>query len=201
MTRASSGSKVPINYTAETNQAMVNNTPLAPMLNRRRAFSFQQPTSPTPTPTNLRRRSLLREISNGVEVPKSPLQQKYFGNDINEDNNISRSYSNGTSLIPAFNNSMLLSSASHQTRPYSVLSLHSGPKPTKATAYPVKKEHSASNSYEMRRTPSANNVFDRLSSGHTHASQAKKRRNNYRHSSSSIDDLRKKWSDEMENIV
>jgi hypothetical protein len=201
MTRASSGSKVPINYTAETNQAMVNNTPLAPMLNRRRAFSFQQPTSPTPTPTNLRRRSLLREISNGIEVPKSPLQQQYFGNDINEDNKISRSYSNGTSLIPAFNNSMLLSSASHQTRPYSVLSLHSGPKPTKATAYPIKKEHSASNSYEMRRTPSTNNVFDRLSSGHTHASQAKKRRNNYRHSSSSIDDLRKKWSGEMENIV
>ncbi|KAG0747792.1 hypothetical protein G6F57_007311 [Rhizopus arrhizus] len=64
------------------------------------------------------------------------------------------------------------------------------------------KKRSPTNSYEFRRSAAANNVFDRLSSGHTHASQAKKKLNatQNRYSSSSIDDLRRQWAIELEKI-
>ncbi|KAG1449902.1 hypothetical protein G6F46_010728 [Rhizopus delemar] len=64
------------------------------------------------------------------------------------------------------------------------------------------KRRSPTNSNELRKSAAANNVFDRLSSGHTQASHAKKRLHaaKNRYSSSSIDDLRRQWSDELEKI-
>ncbi|CAO3704025.1 unnamed protein product [Rhizopus stolonifer] len=64
------------------------------------------------------------------------------------------------------------------------------------------KKRSPTNSYELRKSAAANNVFDRLSGSHTHASQAKKRLHGsrFRHSSSSIDDLRRQWAVELEKI-
>ncbi|KAI9282205.1 hypothetical protein BY458DRAFT_497488 [Sporodiniella umbellata] len=57
-------------------------------------------------------------------------------------------------------------------------------------------------SYELRKSAVANNVFDRLSGSHTQASQAKKRLHHvrFRHSSSSIDDLRRQWALELDKI-
>ncbi|KAG1437287.1 hypothetical protein G6F57_020313 [Rhizopus arrhizus] len=68
----------------------------------------------------------------------------------------------------------------------------------------MRKKSSPTNSYELRRSAAVNNVFDRLSSGHTQASQAKKKLtpspNKNRYSSSSIDDLRRQWAIELEKI-
>ncbi|RCI02574.1 hypothetical protein CU098_001368 [Rhizopus stolonifer] len=64
------------------------------------------------------------------------------------------------------------------------------------------KKRSPTNSYELRKS-AAHNVFDRLSSGHTQASHAKKRLNPpppNRHSSSSVDELRRQWAIELEKI-
>lgn len=176
MTRASSGSKLP------------PQSELPPVLNRRRAFSFQQPpsTQPPPMPSTLRRRSLLRELTNvstasGAESPK-PIPQQYFDN---------REYStHGTTLIPTL----------QKQRSHSVLAMHAPPVhhlPRPSTAM-KRVDSSPNNSYELRRSAAANNVFDRLSSGHTHASQAKKRPGTYRYSSSSIDDLRTQWANELQ---
>lgn len=187
MTRASSGSKLPPAAMPTTNN---NNTgsELPPVLNRRRAFSFQQPpsTQPPPSmPSTLRRRSLLREI---VPPPPQPVSdmgmkspQQYFDN---------REYStHGTTFIPGL----------QKQRSYSVLAMHAPqhnnvPRPSTAMR---RVDSSPNNSYELRRSAAANNVFDRLSSGHTQASQAKKRPGNYRYSSSSIDDLRTQWANEL----
>ena len=220
MIRASSGSKlssVAPNELTSTNAAQPPQPPTT-ILNRRRAFSFQQPPSPTPnaapTPT-MRRRSLLRELTNNeidqVSINsnnnKQQQQQNYYNND----------YSNhGTALIPTFssnnygiNYNQQQSSNSNSNnnnnnvRPHSVLALHaaaaaSTPRPTsKATVYPNARRESPNNSFELRKSAAANNVFDRLSSGHTHASHAKKRLGSYRYSSSSIDELRMQWADEL----
>jgi hypothetical protein len=132
-------------------------------------------------PSTLRRRSLLRELTTNTEPPKPPPQQ-YFDN---------REYStHGTTLIPAL----------QKQRSYSVLAMHAPPVhhvPRPSTAM-KRMDSSPNNSYELRRSAAANNVFDRLSSGHTHASQAKKRPGNYRYSSSSIDDLRTQWASELQ---
>jgi hypothetical protein len=184
MTRASSGSKLPSN--TDMSGVASNTNPPTAILNRRRAFSFQQP--PSPTPTNMRRRSLLREMSYGYEEPKSPQKQQF--QDL-RDGSAARDYTNGTSLIPAFNNMGLAS------RPSSVLTLPTQPKLAKAL--PLRRDSSPSCSYELRRS-SVNNVFDRLSSGHTQASQAKAKSNNYRYSTSNIEDLKRQWnSNEMED--
>ncbi|GAN08165.1 kinesin-like protein KIF21A-like [Mucor ambiguus] len=168
--------------------------PPTTILNRRRAFSFQQPPSPTPNsgPHPMRRRSLLRELTN-PEI----------------DQIANKDYShNGTALIPTFSsNSNQNQQQQHNStaRPHSVLALHaaaaaSTPRPSSkaSTIYPNVRRESPNNSYELRKSAAANNVFDRLSSGHTHASQAKKRLGNYhRYSSSSIDDLRMQWANEL----
>ncbi|KAI9254644.1 hypothetical protein BY458DRAFT_535636 [Sporodiniella umbellata] len=65
------------------------------------------------------------------------------------------------------------------------------------------RQSSPSNSYELRKSAAAHNVFDRLSSGHTQASHAKKKLNsppNHRYSSSNVDDLRRQWAIELEKI-
>ncbi|KAI8876675.1 hypothetical protein K501DRAFT_49419 [Backusella circina FSU 941] len=93
---------------------------------------------------------------------------------------------------------MLLPTGIQMNRPHSVMNLPTQPKPTKATALPLKRDNSPNPSYELRRS-SVNNVFDRLSSGHTQASQAKAKSNNYRYSSSSIEDLKRQWNIDMEN--
>ncbi|RCH97555.1 hypothetical protein CU098_000418, partial [Rhizopus stolonifer] len=139
------------------------------------AFSFQQPatnTSPNagPVNTSLRRRSLLRELTN---LPSN---------------------------TPMSNESILIIPV--MGRPHSVLALHAAsvapPRPvSKTTLYPSARRDSPNNSYELRRSAVTNNVFDRLSAGHTQASQAKKRLGNYRYSSSSIDDLRQQWASEL----
>ncbi|CAO0803432.1 unnamed protein product [Mucor circinelloides] len=167
--------------------------PPTTILNRRRAFSFQQPPSPTPNsgPHPMRRRSLLRELTN-PEI----------------DQVSSKDYSHqGTALIPTFssNNQNQQQQQNSTVRPHSVLALHaaaaaSTPRPTSkaSTVYPNVRRESPNNSFELRKSAAANNVFDRLSSGHTHASQAKKRLGNYhRYSSSSIDDLRVQWANEL----
>lgn len=167
--------------------------PPTTILNRRRAFSFQQPPSPTPNsgPHPMRRRSLLRELTN-------PEMDQIANKDYSHQ---------GTALIPTFNSNN--QNQQHQynntTRPHSVLALHaaaaaaaSTPRPSSkaSTVYP--RRESPNNSFELRKSAAANNVFDRLSSGHTHASQAKKRLGNYhRYSSSSIDDLRMQWANEL----
>lgn len=207
MTRASSGSK--LQQAESMQQQQQQQQPPPAILNRRRAFSFQQPASVTsPTtgtpPSTLRRRSLLRELTNlppppqppssepmMLTPPKSPLNQQYFND-----------YSNqGTTLIPAFNNSSILL---QKQRSHSVLAMHATqsqlqlqqvPRPSTAMK---RIDSSPNNSYELRRSAVTNNVFDRLSSGHTHASQAKKRPGNYRYSSSSIDDLRTQWANELQ---
>lgn len=218
MIRASSGSKlsssIAPNEPTSTNVASPPQPPTT-ILNRRRAFSFQQPPSPTPNAASthtMRRRSLLRELTNNemddVSVNSSnnnkqqqQQQQSYYNND----------YSNhGTALIPTFssnnngtNYNQQQNNNSNNVRPHSVLALHaaaaaSTPRPTsKATVYPNARKESPNNSFELRKSAAANNVFDRLSSGHTHASHAKKRLGNYRYSSSSIDDLRTQWADEL----
>ena len=155
MVRANSGSKLP------------PQSELPPVLiSRRRAFSFQQPAStqppPPPAPSTLRRRSLLRELTLANDIPPPPIkqapQQQYFEN---------RDYSNHG--LP-------------RQRSHSVLAMHAStvthvPRPATAMK---RVESSPNSSYELRRSAAANNVFDRLSSGHTHASQAKKRPGNYR---------------------
>jgi hypothetical protein len=221
MIRASSGSKV----STATAPNEPSTAPPPTILNRRRAFSFQQPASvpsgPTaaaPISTTVRRRSLLRELTNlpsdtyndettASQTPRSPLhQQQHFYNTNTDYSN------NGTALIPAFNNhhnnsTVLLQQQQQQQqqqniRPHSVLALHAAsvgaPRPaSKVSGYPIVRKESPNNSNELRRSAVTNNVFDRLSSGHTHASQAKKRLGNYRYSSSSIDDLRKQWATQL----
>jgi hypothetical protein len=222
MIRASSGSKI---STSVAPNEPINTTTQPAILNRRRAFSFQQPASipnagASQPNTTVRRRSLLRELTNlppdthtndetAPQTPRSPLyqQQHYYGSSADD-------YStnhNATALIPAFNNhhnnsSVLLNQQQqqqqHNVRSQSVLAFHAisvaAPRPaSKVSSYPVVRKDSPNNSNELRRSAAANNVFDRLSSGHTHASQAKKRLGNYRYSSSSIDDLRKQWANEL----
>ncbi|GAA5804004.1 hypothetical protein HPULCUR_009489 [Helicostylum pulchrum] len=199
MIRASSGSKLP----PQQPEPLQQQQPLPPttILNRRRAFSFQQPPSATPStppPSTLRRRSLLRELTNLPPTqqepqPKSPLQQQNF------DTTVKTDYStHGTTLIPAFNNSSILL---QKQRSQSVLAMHvpavNIPRPSTAMK---RMDSSPNNSFELRRSAAANNVFDRLSSGHTQASSAKsaRRRGAYRYSSSSIEDLRTQWANELQ---
>lgn len=219
MIRAASGGKAPT--VVAPNEPIHISAPPA-ILNRRRAFSFQQPPSApnavvAAPNTTTRRRSLLRESTNltgdshtNDETPRSPLHQQHHHYNHPSVNGYS---DNDTDLIPAFNNhhnnSSVLLNQQHQqqhqqaVRPNSVLALHAAsvaaPRPaSKVSAYPVARRESPNNSNELRRSAAANNVFDRLSSGHTHASQAKKRLVNYhRYSSSSIDDLRKQWATEL----
>ncbi|KAL9543052.1 hypothetical protein MBANPS3_008295 [Mucor bainieri] len=168
--------------------------PPTTILNRRRAFSFQQPPSPTPNsgPHPMRRRSLLRELTN-------PEMDQIANKDYAH---------HGTALIPTFSSNNSQQQQHNGTvRPHSVLALHaaaaaaaSTPRPSSkaSTVYPNVRRESPNNSFELRKSAAANNVFDRLSSGHTHASQAKKRLGNYhRYSSSSIDDLRMQWANEL----
>ncbi|KAI8067246.1 hypothetical protein BDF21DRAFT_426139 [Thamnidium elegans] len=190
MIRASSGSKLP------PQQPEPVQPPPPTILNRRRAFSFQQPPSATPStpPSTLRRRSLLRELTNlpptqPEQQPKSPLHQQNF-------DTAKTDYStHGTTLIPAFNNSSILL---QKQRSQSVLAMHAPavniPRPSTA----MKRMDSPNNSTELRRSAAANNVFDRLSSGHTQASSARRRGANYRYSSSSIEDLRSQWANELQ---
>lgn len=206
MRRASSGSR--LGTTEQHNAAL----PPVSNLNRRRAFSFQQP-APNATnsnaapPTNLRRRSLLRELSNSslnaAYESMAPTSPKSYQHNFNQE------YSTAP-LIPAFNhghhnNSTVIFSQHYNSqqnlRPHSVLALHAAsipppPRPaSKISAYPRKE--SPNNSYELRKSI-ANNVFDRLSNGHTHASQAKQKSTQlHRYSSSSLDDLRKQWASEL----
>ncbi|KAI8339306.1 hypothetical protein BD560DRAFT_25194 [Blakeslea trispora] len=213
MVRASSGGKASSMPPPEPIGAITGSS--NSVLNRRRAFSFQQPatnTSPTAGPinTSARRRSLLRELTNlpsngsvNNDAPKSPLyqQQCMTGSPTSIDYS-----SNGTALIPAFSSQTMNSNSTmmstQQSRPHSVLAMHAAsvapPKPvSKTTIYPGARRDSPNNSFELRRSAMSNNVFDRLSVGHTQASQAKKRLNNYRYSSSSIDDLRQQWANEL----
>lgn len=201
MIRASSGSKLPPQQPEPVQQQQ----PLPPpptILNRRRAFSFQQPPSATPStpPSTLRRRSLLRELTNLPPTqpepqPKSPLYQQNFDTPSSKTD-----YStHGTTLIPAFNNSSILL---QKQRSQSVLAMHAPavniPRPSTAMK---RMDSSPNNSFELRRSAAANNVFDRLSSGHTQASSAKSARRrgaNYRYSSSSIEDLRTQWANELQ---
>ncbi|GAA5812267.1 hypothetical protein MFLAVUS_005717 [Mucor flavus] len=198
MIRASSGSKLPPQQPEPVQQPL---PPPPTILNRRRAFSFQQPPSATPStpPSTLRRRSLLRELTNLPPTqpepqPKSPLHQQNFDTPSKTD------YStHGTTLIPAFNNSSILL---QKQRSQSVLAMHAPavniPRPSTAMK---RMDSSPNNSFELRRSAAANNVFDRLSSGHTQASSAKSARRrgaNYRYSSSSIEDLRTQWANELQ---
>ncbi|CEP13231.1 hypothetical protein [Parasitella parasitica] len=205
MIRASSGGGVGGGKLASNNEPFHNHAPPPPqpattILNRRRAFSFQQPPSPTPqaAPTStVRRRSLLRELTNNE--PDQTL--------VHSTNKHHFDYSNhGTALIPTFSShNHSAANISSNARPHSVLAFHaaaaaSTPRPvsSKAAVYPSARRESPNNSYELRKSAVANNVFDRLSSGHTHASQAKKRLGGYqRYSSSSIDDLRMQWANEL----
>ncbi|KAI8645515.1 hypothetical protein BD408DRAFT_480528 [Parasitella parasitica] len=207
MIRASSGGK--LTSSTASHDSMLNTAGAPPppqppttILSRRRAFSFQQPPSPTPhaAPTyNTRRRSLLRELSNNEsdQVPVHNNKQHF-------------DYSNhGTALIPTFsshnNLGSMYSAGNSGNRPHSVLAFHaaaaaSTPRPvsSKAAIYPSARRESPNNSFELRKSAVANNVFDRLSSGHTHASHAKKKLGGYqRYSSSSIDDLRMQWANEL----
>lgn len=189
-----SGSVAPNELQPSQQQQPQPPQPPTTILNRRRAFSFQQPPSPTPNlgPHPMRRRSLLRELTN-PEI----------------DQIASKDYSQqGTALIPTFssNNQSQQQQQNGTVRPHSVLALHaaaaavSTPRPSSkaSTVYPNVRRESPNNSFELRKSAAANNVFDRLSSGHTHASQAKKRLGSYhRYSSSSIDDLRMQWANEL----
>ncbi|KAL9549291.1 hypothetical protein MBANPS3_005285, partial [Mucor bainieri] len=66
-------------------------------------------------------------------------------------------------------------------RPHSVLALHAAAADGSAlrlfskvtTVYPNVQRDSLNNLFELRKSAAANSVFDRLSSSHTHVSQAK----------------------------
>ncbi|KAI8986348.1 hypothetical protein BDB01DRAFT_785266 [Pilobolus umbonatus] len=189
MIRAASFGKLPQQETAAPSIA-----------NRRRAFSCQQPT--TPIPTALRRRSLLRDYpidANGAimsptgTLPKSPLNKQTFSSVECRPVDYSRT---GTALIPAFSNTIFSQHKSNQ-RPQSVLALSEISKSGRnVNISSIRRDSSPSSSSEIEhRASPANNVFDRLSCGHTHASKAKKRSLGNRHSSSSLDELMsRQWS-------
>ncbi|KAI8991410.1 hypothetical protein BDF20DRAFT_950217 [Mycotypha africana] len=193
-------------------------------LNRRRAHSFQlqqQATShvaPSSPPTMLRRSSLLREMSNIASnnspvsttyspatelplLPRSATAQQYY----NTNQYASATQQQQQQVLQRRRSLLTINMASNASS-----TINSRPTNKAAKRYSLQHPEmlNSSSSSDFRKTivvgthQQLHNVFDRLSNGHTHASQAKQRstssmNNPYRFSMSSIDDLRKQWSAEV----
>ncbi|KAI7871557.1 hypothetical protein BDF14DRAFT_1066923 [Spinellus fusiger] len=160
-------------------------TKMEPMslIQRRRANSFQQsPAAPSRRPISL------REISLGVSRELDPS----YPSNCHQPSPLQQQFALSSPEMTSFTEPFI------QAIPQPKMSKLHKQRPSTAIPFPQQQHHpmhvQSSGSFELKR-PETPSVFDRLASGHTRASKAK--RSHYsagqRHSLGSFEDIRQRW--------